>query len=129
MVVGMPSEAPRAERVVDPRLEGAERGFRAWLNAQAWRREPAGAASAAMVRDDPAAVVASHVLVAYLDAAPPGLVVQLADWLTQHVAPAAGRSNRARWPWEVTALAWVCEACGIPELMTAVPIVVEDLMA
>ena len=71
MVVGMPSEAPRAERAVDPRLEGAERGFWAWLNVQAWRREPVDAVNAAMLRDDLAAVVASHVLAAYLDVAPP----------------------------------------------------------
>ena len=82
-----------------------------------------------MSRDDLAAVVAGHVLAAYLGTVPPGLAGRLADWLAQHVAAAAGGSARARWQWEVTTLAWICEACGLPELMTAVPLAAEDLMA
>ena len=121
--------APSEVRVVDPRLEGAERGFRRWLNAQAWRAELACPEDAAMTRDDIPAVVASHVLASYLDSAPPGLVHRLADWLVQHVAAAAGGSARLRWQWEVTILAWVCEACGLPELMAARPLAAEDLLA
>ena len=113
--IRVPNAAPSVVRDVYPRLEGGERGFRAWLNAQAWRVELARAEGAAMARDDLTAVVARHVLAAYLDAAPPGLVGRFADWLAQHVAAAAGGSARVRWQWEVTALAWVCEACGLPD--------------
>ena len=84
--------------IVDQRLDGADRGFRAWLNAQALRREAAEATDqAAMARDDPAAVVAGHVLAAYLDAVPYGFAARLADWLMQHIASTAGRGDRARW--------------------------------
>ena len=60
-----PSAAPSEVRVVDPRLEGAERGFRARLNAQAWRAELARPEGAAMARGDMAAVVTRHVLASY----------------------------------------------------------------
>ena len=85
-----PSAAPSEVRVVDLRLEGAERGFRAWLNAQAWRAELVRPEGAAMARDDMAAVVARHVLASYLDSAPPGLVDRFTDWLVQRVTAAAG---------------------------------------
>ena len=82
-----------------------------------------------MARDDMAAAVARHVLASYLDSAPPGLVDRFADLLVQHVAAAAGGGARLRWQWEVTALAWVCEACGLPELMVARPLAADDLLA
>ena len=82
-----------------------------------------------MVRDDPAAMVASHVLAAYLDAVPLGLTARLADWLTQHVAAAAGRGVRARWQWEITMLPWIVEVCGLPELLAASRLAAEDLLA
>ena len=82
-----------------------------------------------MARDDMPAVVARHVLVSYLDSVLPGLANRLADWLVQHVAAAAGGGARLRWQWEVTILAWSCEACGLPELMAARPLAAEDLLA
>ena len=130
LLAAAPRVIPQVARVVDPRLEGADRGLRAWLNAQAIRGDASDAAERApMVRDDPAAMVASHVLAAYLDAVPLGLTARLADWLTQHVATAAGRGVRARWQWEITMLAWIVEACGLPELLAASPSAAEDLLA
>ena len=88
----VPRAAPPAARPLDPRLEGADLGLRAWLSAQARRGDASGTTEQPpMVRDDPAAMVAGHVLAAYLDAVPTGLTARLADWLTQHVAAAAGR--------------------------------------
>ena len=65
----------------------------------------------------------------YMDSAPAGLAVRLAGWLQQHIALATERSDRERWQWEVTLLAWVCEACGLPALLVHAPVVAEDLMA
>ena len=82
-----------------------------------------------MVRDDPAAMVAGHVLAAYLDTVPTRLTAQLADWLTQHLVAAEGRGSRARWQWEIAMLAWIVEACGLPELFAAFNLTAEDLLA
>ena len=82
-----------------------------------------------MVRDYPAAMVAGHVLAAYLDTVPTRLTAQLADWLTQHLVAAEGRGSRARWQLEIAMLAWLVEACGLPELFEAFPLTAEDLLA
>ena len=70
-VAMVPDAAPQACRAADSRLDGAVQGLRAWMSAQALRRESADAPErTAMVRDDPAAAVAGHVMAAYLDVAP-----------------------------------------------------------
>ena len=126
----VPHAAPPAARPLDPRLEGADLGLRAWLSAQARRGDASGTTEQPpMVRDDPAAMVAGHVLATYLDTAPAGLTARLADWLTQHLAAAVDRGSRARWQWEITMLAWVVEASGLPELFAAFPLTSEGLLA
>ena len=82
-----------------------------------------------MTCDDPATVAASHVLTSCMDLVPAGLAARLADWPQQHIALATERSDREGWQWEVTLLEWVCEACGLPELLVHAPVVAEDLMA
>ena len=37
--------------------------------------------------------------------------------------------GRARWQWRLTVLAWVCEYCGLPDLLLSHPVVAEDLLA
>ena len=69
-----PDATPQVSRAADSRLDGADRGLRAWMNAQALHKEAMEAPGrATMARDDPAAVVASHVLATCLDAVLPCL--------------------------------------------------------
>ena len=100
------------------------------MNAQAHDRDaerrlglpgPAG--------DTEAIAVARQVLATYLGTEPVGLAARLAEWAAQHIAAAQAGVDRTRWQWEITMLAWLCEECGLPDLLPRVPAAAENLLA